>query len=107
MLLGLLVDVLGGVLAGPNCSFEAPVFKNNTGGKPLVGQTFIAIDPSTACSVGQEGFSERLEHMLTALASLPDVRIPGDRRLQCQKQAQAVGVTVPDDLLERLRSFIN
>ncbi len=107
MLLGLLVDVLGGVLAGPNCSFEAPVFKNNTGGKPLVGQTFIAIDPSTACCVGQDGFSERLEHMLSALASLPDVRIPGERRLQCQQQAQAMGVTVPDDLLERLRSFIN
>ena len=45
MLLGLLVDVLAGVLSGPNCSFQAPVFKNNTGGEPKVGQFFIAVSP--------------------------------------------------------------
>ena len=31
MLLGLLVDLLAGVLSGPNCSFEAPVFRNHPG----------------------------------------------------------------------------
>jgi (2R)-3-sulfolactate dehydrogenase (NADP+) len=40
MLLGLLVDLLAGVLSGPHCSFQAPVFKNNTGGEPKVGQFF-------------------------------------------------------------------
>ncbi len=105
MLLGLLVDVLGGVLAGPNCSFEAPVFKNNTGGKPNVGQCFIAIDPSRACGVGQQGFSDRLEHMLSALSALPDVRIPGDRRNQCRQNAINNGVEVPEELLNRLRAF--
>ena len=105
MLLGLLVDVLGGVLAGPNCSFEAPVFKNNTGGKPQVGQCFIAIDPSRACSVGQQGFSDRLEHMLTALTALPDVRIPGERRIRCQQKAIENGIEVPEELLNRLQAF--
>lgn len=105
MLLGLLVDVLGGVLAGPNCSFEAPVFKNNTGGKPQVGQTFIAIDPARSCSVGQQGFSERFEHMLSTLASMPDVRIPGERRVQSQQQAAQDGVEVPVELFDRLQEF--
>ncbi len=45
MLLGLLVDLLAGVLSGPHCSFQAPMFKNNTGGEPKVGHFFIAIGP--------------------------------------------------------------
>jgi (2R)-3-sulfolactate dehydrogenase (NADP+) len=82
MLLGLLVDLLAGVLSGPHCSFQAPVFKNNTGGEPKVGQFFIAISPGE-----------------------PGVRLPGARRHEARLRAETEGVEVPLELLEKLEGF--
>ena len=105
MLLGLLVDLLAGVVSGPNCSFQAPVFKNNTGGEPKVGQFFIAISPATFSTAGFDGYAERLETMLTALASEPGVRLPGVRRHDSKKQVEENGVEVPQDLIDKLEAF--
>ena len=105
MLLGLLVDVLAGVLSGPNCSFQAPVFKNNTGGEPKVGQLFIAISPSRFGADGNDVFAARLETMLSALASEPGVRLPGVRRHQTRHEVEQNGVDVPQDLIDRLEAF--
>lgn len=105
MLLGLLVDLLGGVLSGPNCSYNAPVFKNNTGGEPRVGQMFIAISPATFAPGGDAAYHQRLEAMLTALASEPGVRLPGDRRHAFREQARVRGVEVPLELIDRLEGF--
>jgi len=102
-LLGLLVDVLAGVIAGPNCSFTAPVFKNNDGGEPRVGQFFMAISPE-AFGSGAD-YSKRLETLLTALSEEPGVRLPGDRRHTFRQQAQKVGVEVPQDLIDKLEAF--
>lgn len=105
MLLGLLVDILAGVLSGPNCSFQAPVFKNNTGGEPKVGQFFIAIAPGSFAPGGDAVYSERLETMLTALANEPGVRLPGERRHESRKKAEQQGVEVATELLDRLEGF--
>ncbi len=105
MILGLLVDILAGVMSGPNCSFQAPVFKNNTGGKPHVGQFFVAIAPAAFCPAGDTGFNQRLETMLTALADQPDVRIPGDRRHEFRIRAHQQGVEVALELIEKLEGF--
>ncbi len=105
MLLGLLVDVLAGVLSGPNCSFQAPVFKNNTGGEPKVGQFFIAIAPTRFAHGGSEVFASRLETMLSALASEPGVRLPGTRRHQSRQEVEQNGVDVPQELIDRLEAF--
>jgi len=105
MLLGLLVDLLAGVLSGPNCSFQAPVFKNNTGGEPRVGQFFIAIAPGTITPGGDNAYHERIEAMLGALAAEPGVRLPGARRHEFRAQAENVGVEVPDSLIEKLEAF--
>ena len=105
MLLGLLVDVLAGVVSGPNCSFQAPVFKNNTGGEPRVGQFFIAISPATFSQLSESGYSERVETMLTALANEPGVRLPGARRHEFRQEAKQNGVEVPQELLDRLEVF--
>ena len=104
MLLGLLVDLLAGVLSGPNCSFEAPVFKNNTGGEPKVGQFFIAISPA-AFTDGDGAYGERLEAMLAALVAEPGVRLPGARRHEFRRRAEAEGVKVSVELIERLEAF--
>ncbi|MFA9421254.1 MAG: Ldh family oxidoreductase [Gammaproteobacteria bacterium] len=104
MLLGLLVDLLAGVLSGPNCSFQAPVFKNNTGGEPRVGQFFIAISPASFSQPAQ-GYDARLETMLTALVSEPGVRLPGARRDEFRQKAVQEGVEVPLELITRLEAF--
>lgn len=105
MLLGLLVDILAGVVSGPNCSFQAPVFKNNTGAEPRVGQFFIAISPATFSQSGSQGYSERIETMLTALANESGVRLPGARRHQFRRDAEQNGVEVPQELIDRLENF--
>jgi (2R)-3-sulfolactate dehydrogenase (NADP+) len=105
MLLGLLVDVLAGVVSGPNCSFQAPVFKNNSGGEPRVGQFFIAISPETFSQPNQQGYGDRVEAMLNALADEPGVRLPGARRHEFRQEAEQSGVEVPQDLIDRLESF--
>ena len=105
MALGLLVDVLSGVLTGPNCSFTAPMFKDNTGGEPRVGQLFIALSPERIAPGGTAVFAERLEHMLGALAAEPGVRLPGDRRHEFRARAESDGVAVPLALIDRLEAF--
>ena len=73
--LGLMVDVLAGVLTGSNCSYEASMFSNTEGG-PNVGQTIIAMDPTF---IG-ERFVPHLETMFNALTEGNEVRILGERR---------------------------
>ena len=105
MLLGLLVDVLAGVLSGPNCSFQAPVFKNNTGGEPRVGQFFIAVSPGEVTPGGVTAYGDRIETMLEALAAEPGVRLPGARRHEFRASAATAGVDVPQQLIDKLESF--
>jgi len=105
MLLGLLVDVLAGVLSGPNCSFQAPVFKNNSGGEPKVGQFFIAVSPGDITPGGGRAYTQRVEAMLAALVAEPGVRLPGARRHQFRARAAANGVEVPLSLIDRLEDF--
>lgn len=105
MLLGMLVDLLAGVLSGPNCSFQAPVFKNNTGGEPKVGQFFIAIDPASFAPGGDAAYAQRIETMLGALANEPGVRLPGVRRHDSKLKVEQDGVEVPQDLVDKLEAF--
>jgi len=105
LLLGMLVDLLAGILSGPNCSFQAPVFKNNTGGEPKVGQFFIAISPGTFAPGGDAAYADRLETMLSALLSEPGVRLPGSDRHNFKRQAEKNGVEVPQDLIDKLEAF--
>jgi len=105
MLLGMLVDLLGGILSGPNCSFQAPVFKNNTGGEPKVGQFFIAISPGTFAPGGDAAYAQRLEIMLEALLNEPGVRLPGADRHNFKASAEKNGVEVPQELIDKLEAF--
>ncbi len=104
-LLGLLVDVLAGALAGPNCSFSAPMFKNNEGSYPGVGQFFLGISPAQFSPEQPDQFGNRIEQMLAALSQEPGVRLPGDRRHECRDRAADIGVEVPADLYEKLKGL--
>ena len=99
--LGLMVDVLAGVLTGSKCSYEASMFANSEGGPPKVGQTIIAIDPAFF----GDGFVPHLETMFSALTNGNDVRIPGERRAQARSHHEKHGVEVPDSLLEQIETL--
>jgi|SRR5210317_106339 len=96
--LGLMVDILGGVLSGGNCSYEASMFSTEEGGPPNVGQTIIALDPNFFAT----GFVEHLERMLGDLTSGNDVRVPGERRGQLRQKHVLEGVDVPQALLDQI-----
>ena len=96
--LGLMVDVLAGVLNGSNCSYEASMFATTEGGPPNVGQTIIAIDPEFL----RGNFVAHLETMFEALTDGNEVRIPGARRGELRARHAAEGVDVPQSLLDQI-----
>jgi (2R)-3-sulfolactate dehydrogenase (NADP+) len=99
--LGLMVDVLAGVLTGSNCSYEASMFATTEGGPPNVGQTIIAMDPAFF----SDGFIPHLETMFSALTEGNDVRIPGERRGAERIKHEAEGVEVPETLLDQIETL--
>ncbi len=99
--LGLIVDLMGGVLTGSHCSYEAPLFANNEGGPPNVGQSIIAFNPDFF----SESYLTHLETMLTALTDDNEVRLPGARRGQLRAKHEQDGVDVPEALLGRIREL--
>ena len=96
--LGLMVDVLGGVLTGSNCSYEASMFATTEGGPPNVGQTIIAMDPSFF----SDGFVAHLEGMVSELTRDNDVRVPGERRAELRRIHEEKGIEVPETLLAQI-----
>ena len=96
--LGLMVDVLGGVLTGSNCSYEASMFATTEGDPPNVGQTIIAMDPTFF----SDGFVTHLETMFGELTTGNEVRVPGERRAELRRLHEKQGVEVPESLLAQI-----
>ena len=96
--LGLIVDLMGGVLTGSNCSYEAPLFSNNEDGPPNVGQSIIAFNPDFF----SDSYLAHLETMFTAMTEDNEVRIPGERRHSLRKKHEQEGVEVPQVLLDKI-----
>lgn len=96
--LGLIVDLMGGALTGSNCSYEAPLFANNEGGPPNVGQSIIAFNPDFF----SDNYLAHLETMVAAMTADNEVRIPGDRRHQLRVKHEREGVEVPQALLDKI-----
>ncbi|MEM6987837.1 MAG: Ldh family oxidoreductase, partial [Pseudomonadota bacterium] len=99
--LGLMVDILGGLITGGNCSYEASLFSDNEGGPPNVGQSIIALDPGFYAA----GFVDHLEQMLADMKSGNSVRVPGERRAELRQHHTLNGVEVPDELLAQIAAL--
>lgn len=97
--LALMVEVFAAGLTGAHFSHEASSLGDDLGGPPRLGQTLIAAHP------GQSGFAGRIEGLLSAMASQPGVRIPGDRRHAARQRAEVEGVVVDDALMDRLQAL--
>lgn len=99
--LALMVEVLAAGLTGANWSYQASSLGDDLGGPPRLGQTFIAIDPTTLAP----GFVDRVEQMLAAMLAQDGVRLPGTRRHDNARLAEQSGVTlsqIEKEMLEGL-----
>ncbi len=97
--LALMVEVLAAGLTGAHFSHQASSLGDDLGGPPRLGQTLIAIQP------GNAGFTDRIEGLLTDMATEPGVRIPGDRRHANRARNSIEGVPVDNLLLDQLRAL--
>lgn len=99
--LGLMVDIMGGVLTGSHCSYEASLFASEEGGPPNVGQSIMAFDPAFFTS----GYVDHLEQMFAAMTNNNAVRIPGARRASLRAHHETHGVDVPQTLLDQIAAL--
>jgi (2R)-3-sulfolactate dehydrogenase (NADP+) len=96
--LALMVEVLAAILTGAARSSEASSFFSAEGPPPGVGQTLIAIRPGAS-----PDFAPRLEGLLADIAAMEGARLPGTRRLDALRRAEAEGLEVAPRYLEAAR----
>jgi len=102
-MLALMVELLCCALTGAAFGFEADSFFADAGNRPHIGQAFVVVDP--AALAGTEAFDERMETLVAAMLLDPEVRLPGYRRLELARQAEAGGVEVAAPLLDQLEAL--
>jgi (2R)-3-sulfolactate dehydrogenase (NADP+) len=98
-MLALAVELLVTALIGANFGFEASSFFVDAGNQPRIGQAFIVIDPASLA--GSASYLDRVEVLVTEMLRDEGVRLPGARREELRRQAQAQGLTVADSLLRQ------
>ena len=101
-MLALMFELICASLTGAAIGPEADSFFSEQGNRPRIGQAFLAIDPGALA--GTEKFSERVETVIAAMLSDPEVRLPGARRFAAEKASQA-GIDIPDDLLVQIEKL--
>jgi len=104
--LGLLVEILSGVLTGAAVAPEVGSVFRDLNRHTRCGHLFVAID--IARFLPFEEFADRLEGLLLALTAVPprdgfeSVNLPGDARLKCAEEQTRSGIAIPDYLIKAL-----
>ena len=102
-MLALMFELICASLTGAAIGPEADSFFSEQGNKPRIGQAFLAIDP--AALAGSQKFNERVETVVAAMLSDPEVRLPGARRFAAEQAARAGGIEIPGDLLAQIEKL--
>ncbi len=102
-MLALTVELLVCALSGAAYGFESDSFFTEEGRPTRIGQAFLAINP--AALAGNEVFYERVETLVAAMVEDPAVRLPGARRNDNRERARREGVSVPAELLAKIRAL--
>lgn len=100
-MLALVVELLVTALIGAQFGFEASSFFEDAGNRPRIGQTFIVIDPGALA--GSASYLDRVEVLVTEMLRDDGVRLPGARREDLRRRAEAEGIEVPEALLAQWR----
>ncbi len=99
-MLALIVELLCCALTGAHFGFEADSFFTDDGNRPRIGQAFLVIDPEALA--GRAAYFGRLETLVAAILTDPDVRLPGQRRQALARRAETEGIDMPAALHEQL-----
>ncbi|MBI3525030.1 MAG: Ldh family oxidoreductase [Betaproteobacteria bacterium] len=102
-MLAMVVELLCCALTGAAFGFEADSFFADAGNRPHIGQAFLVVDP--AALAGVEVFEERMETLIATMLLDPEVRLPGVRRIELARRAEAEGIEVAATLLEQLEAL--
>lgn len=101
-MLALMFELICSSLTGAAIGSEADSFFSEQGNRPRIGQAFFAIDPGQLA--GLDRYHERVETLVAAMQSDPEVRLPGARRFAAERAGKA-GIEVPDELLAQIEKL--
>jgi delta1-piperideine-2-carboxylate reductase len=96
-----MVEVLVAAFGGGPFGFEDDRSRFPQATTSKTGQFVLLLDPA----VNGGGFAGRIEVLLAEMRARGVARFPADRRYAARRQAEQVGVTVPNDLLADLERF--
>jgi (2R)-3-sulfolactate dehydrogenase (NADP+) len=99
--LALMVELLAAGLTGANYAADASSFLDDKGGPPGTGQLLLALDPQ---AFGADALA-RFAALALAIEEQPGARLPGRRRLELRRKAQAEGLAVADALLKEIEAL--
>jgi (2R)-3-sulfolactate dehydrogenase (NADP+) len=102
-MLALTVELLVCALSGAAYGFESDSFFTEEGRPTRIGQAFLAVNPGALA--GNDVFHERVETLIAAMTQEPGVRLPGARRHANRERAAREGVSIPADLLAKIRAL--
>lgn len=95
-MLALVVELLVTAVIGARFGFEASSFFVDEGDRPRIGQAFMVIDPGALA--GTDAYLGRIEVLIADMLSDEGVRLPGQRRFELLRKAQAEGLEVSEAL---------
>lgn len=102
-MLALTVELLVCALSGSAYGFESDSFFTEEGKPTRIGQAILAVDP--VALAGKAAYDERIETLIAVMTQDSGVRLPGERRRANRERAAHAGVSVPDELLAKIRTL--
>jgi LDH2 family malate/lactate/ureidoglycolate dehydrogenase len=107
--LGLLVEILAGVITGSLMSFQIPYKPEKTQRVTRIGHVFLAIDIATLLPLPE--YYERMAMLVTAIKDSPlqpgvsEVLIPGEARWRSYLKQIKEGILLDSETIESLESL--
>ncbi len=98
----LIVEILAAVLGGANLSKDVSSFFTAEGKPPGSGQFLLAFKPAE-----MDGFTARLEALLSEIAHADGARLPGERRLKARANARINGIDVPKIFIDQIEALLS
>ncbi|MFP4570756.1 Ldh family oxidoreductase [Rhodosalinus sp.] len=96
---GLMVEIFAAALTGANLGLDASPFSGPQGGPPGTGQFFLAVDPAAFAG---EAFDVAMTRLAQSITAQEGARLPGARRATNRARIETEGVSVPQELLDRI-----
>lgn len=96
-----MAEVLVAAFGGGHFGFEDDRSRFPKATTSNAGQFVLLLDPAAHGG----GFAARIEALLAEMAARGVARFPADRRYAARREAERVGVSVPDDLLTELERY--